>query len=212
MSMLLPKAAESHPVPTKDQFPTLVPRQFLQSPQDHKMNSSLSNSYSRITTKGVKTGSKYLKKICFLLGMRCGQCLRTGFLSRRMRKTYLPLLAFRATFPVNVPWKVVNEDDDVEMGQGRRNGRNTMGKWVLEWLTSIDEYSIDAPESIEFIDTYGHMDHMSKLKRVIELAQSRRQLVESRPTGISYKVKDKGKAKEVCQPTLKKTRSDWNNC
>ena len=29
------------------------------------------------------------------------------------------LSAFRATFLVNMPWSVVNEDDDVEMGQGR---------------------------------------------------------------------------------------------
>ena len=46
---------------------------------------------------------------------------------------------------------------------------------------------------------------MYMLKRVVESAQSRKQPVESRPTGISYKVKKdkgKGKAKEVCQPTL----------
>ena len=44
------------------------------------------------------------------------------------------------------------------------------------------------------------------LKRVVELAQSRKQLVQSRPTGISYTVKKdkgKGKAKEVCQSMLK---------
>ena len=45
---------------------------------------------------------------------------------------------------------------------------------------------------------------MYKLKCVVKLAQSRRKLVESRQTGISYTVKkDKGKAKEVCQPMLK---------
>ena len=97
----------------------------------------------------------------------------------------------------------VNEDDDVEMGQGRRNGRDTMGKQVLRWLTSIEKYPIDALESIEFINTYGHVDHMYKLKHVVESAQSRKQPVESRPSGISYKIKkDKGKAKEVCQPML----------
>ena len=101
---------------------------------------------------------------------------------------------------VHVPWKVVDEDD------GRRNGRDMMGKQVLKWLTSLDECSIDALESIEFINAYGKVDCMYMLKRVVELAQSRKQLVQSKPTGISYRVKKdkgKGKAKEVCQPTLK---------
>ena len=47
---------------------------------------------------------------------------------------------------------------------------------------------------------------MYMLKCVVKSAQTRKQLVESRPTGISYKVKKdkgKGKAKEVCQPMLK---------
>ena len=46
---------------------------------------------------------------------------------------------------------------------------------------------------------------MYMLKHVVESAQSRKQLVESRPTGISYNVKQdkgKGKAKEICQPML----------
>ena len=32
------------------------------------------------------------------------------------------LSAFRATYPVHVPWKVVDEDDGVALGEGRRNG------------------------------------------------------------------------------------------
>ena len=105
-----------------------------------------------------------------------------------------------------MPWKVVNEDDDVALGEGRRNERDTMGKRVLKWLTSLEKCSIDAPKSIEFINTYGKVDCMYMLKHVVESAQSRKQPVQSRPTGISYTVKKdkgKGKAKEVCQPTLK---------
>ena len=107
---------------------------------------------------------------------------------------------------VHVPWQVVDEDDEVALGEGRRNGRDMTGKRVLKWLASLDKCSIDAPESIELIDTYGKVDHMYMLKHVVESAQFRKQLVESRPTGISYRVKKdkgKGKAKEVCQPTLK---------
>ena len=106
-----------------------------------------------------------------------------------------------------MPWKVVDEDDEVALGEGRRNGRDMTGKQVLKWLASLDEYSIDKPKSIEFIDTYGHVDCMYELKHVVESAQSRKKkTAESKPAGISYKVKQdkgKGKAKEVCQPTLK---------
>ena len=109
-----------------------------------------------------------------------------------------------------MPWKVVDEDDDVALGEGRRNGRDMTGKSVLKWLTSLDEYSIEKLKSIEFINTYGHVDQVYELKHVVELAQSRKKLVEYRPsTGISYKVKTdkgKGKAKEICQP--RKTRSN----
>ena len=44
------------------------------------------------------------------------------------------------------------------------------------------------------------------LELVVELAQTRKQPVQSRPTGISYNVKKdkgKGKAKEVCQLMIK---------
>ena len=39
ISLPLPKAAETGPSNWKDQFPPLIPCQFLQSPQDQKMNS-----------------------------------------------------------------------------------------------------------------------------------------------------------------------------
>ena len=47
------------------------------------------------------------------------------------------------------------------------------GKRVLKWLTSLDENSIETPKTIEFINTYGHVDCMYELKHVVELAQSR---------------------------------------
>ena len=54
----LPKVAQSGPSNWRDQFPPLVPRQFLRSPMDQKMNSSSSKSFSHIASKGIKTGSK----------------------------------------------------------------------------------------------------------------------------------------------------------
>ena len=52
-----------HPAPSMDQFPPLIPRQFLQSAEDQKMNSDL-------------------KHLRMLLGMRLRRRLRIGFLSR----------------------------------------------------------------------------------------------------------------------------------
>ena len=54
---LLPKVAVSCLVPTRDQVPTPVPCQFLQSPKDQKMNTG-SSSYSHVTTKNILIGSK----------------------------------------------------------------------------------------------------------------------------------------------------------
>ena len=73
-----------------------------------------------------------------------------------------------------MPWKVVDEDDEVALGEGRRNGRDMTGKQVLKWLASLDKCSIDALESIELIDAHGNVDCMYMLKHVVELAQSRK--------------------------------------
>ena len=130
----LPKVAEAGPSNWKDQFPKLIPREFLQSPQDHKMNSGLSKSYSHVATKGVKTGSKQSfrsKKSSLPSWSETWMTPADWFSVPENEKNISPtrnLLAFRATYPVHMPWKVVNEDDDVALGEGRRNGRNTMGK------------------------------------------------------------------------------------
>ena len=60
ISSPLPKAAEPGPSNWRDQFPKLILHEFLRSPQDHKMNSGSSKSYSHVTTKDIKTGSKQL--------------------------------------------------------------------------------------------------------------------------------------------------------
>ena len=103
------------------------------------------------------------------------------------------------------------------LGEARRNGREVIGKRVLQWLASLDEYSIEKLESIDFINTYGSVNCKYKLQELVEIAKKRKQftdekksvkkgLIESRPTGITYTVKKdkgKGKAKQVCQETLK---------
>ena len=58
ISMPLPKVAEAGPSNWRDQFPPLIPRQFLWSLLDQKMNSGSSPSFSHIASQGIKTGSK----------------------------------------------------------------------------------------------------------------------------------------------------------
>ena len=222
ISMPLPKAAESHPSNWRDQFPPLVPRQFLWSPLDQKMNSSSSKSFSHVASKGIKAGSKqsFRSKASSLPSWsETWTTPEDWFSVPANEKNVSPirnLSAFRATYPVHVPWQVVDEDDDVALGEGRRNGRDTMGKQVLKWLTSLDKYSIEKPKSIEFIDAYGSVDRLYKLQDLAEIAEKRKQftndksvkkrLIESRPSGITYSVKKdkgKGKAKEIYQETLK---------
>ena len=103
------------------------------------------------------------------------------------------------------------------LGEARRNGREVTGKRVLRWLASLDECSIEKPESIDFIDAYGCVNRKFNLQELAEIAKKRKQFsddkksvkkgpIESRPTGITYNVKKdkrKGKAKEVYQETLK---------
>ena len=58
ISMPLPKVAPAGPSNWRDQFPPLVPCQFLRSAEDKKMNSGSSPSFSHVAAKGVTTGSK----------------------------------------------------------------------------------------------------------------------------------------------------------
>ena len=103
------------------------------------------------------------------------------------------------------------------LGEARRNGREVTGKQVLQWLASLDECSIEKPESIDFIDAYSCVNRKFNLQELAEIARKRKQFsddkksvkkgpIESRPMGITYSIKrdkGKGKAKEIYQETLK---------
>ena len=122
-----------HPSPLMDQFPALIPRQFLQSAEDKKMNTS-SSSYSNVAQKGIKTGSKQLFRSEAFVNASWNETSTTS-------QDWFPLLsneenispsqnlsAFRAIYKVDVPWKVVNENDDMALGEAGRNGREVTGK------------------------------------------------------------------------------------
>ena len=122
ISSPLPKVAEVGPSNWRDQFPKLIPHDFLRSLQDHKMNSSSSKSYSHIAAKGIKTGSKQLfrSKESLLPSWSETWTTPADWLSLLPdEKNISPtrnLSAFRATYPVHVPWKVV---DEVALGEGK---------------------------------------------------------------------------------------------
>ena len=154
-----------HPSSSMDQFPALIPSQFLWSTEDKKMNTS-SSSYSKVAQKGIKNGSKQLFRSEAFANASWNETSMKSQdwfplpLNEENISASRNLQAFRAMYPVNVPWKVINEDDDMALGEAGQNGREVTGKRVLRWLTSLDEYSIDKPESIEFINTYGSVDRL----------------------------------------------------
>ena len=110
------------PSPTMDQFPLLIPRQFLWSAKDKKMNTS-SSSYSNVAQRGIKTGSKQLFRSEAFANASWNETSTTS-------QDWFPLpsneenisqtrnlRAFRANYAVNIPWKVVNEHDDMALGE-----------------------------------------------------------------------------------------------
>ena len=109
-----------HPAPSMDQFPPLVPRQFLRSTEDRKMNSG-SSSYSNVAQRGIKTGSKQSFRSEAFANASWNETSTTSqdwFSQPPNEENISPsrnLSAFRAIYPVNVPWKVINEDDDIVM-------------------------------------------------------------------------------------------------
>ena len=125
-----------------------------------------SSSYSNVAQKGIKNGSKQLFRSEAFANASWNETSTTSQdwfplpLNEENISQTRNLQAFRATYLVNIPWKVINENDDMALGEAGQNGREVTGKRVLQWLTSLDEYSIDKPESIEFINTYGSVDRL----------------------------------------------------
>ena len=185
------------------------------------MNTS-SSSYSNVAQRGIKTGSKQSFRSEAFANASWNETSTTSQdwfhlpLNEENISPSRNLSAFRAIYKVDVPWKVINEDDDMALGEARRNGREVTGKQVLQWLASLDECSIEKPESIDFIDAYGCVNRKFNLQELAYIAEKRKQYkddkksvkkgpIESRPSGITYSVKKdkgKGKAKEVYQETL----------
>ena len=122
-----------HPAPAMDQFPALIPCQFLWSTEDKKMNTSLS-SYSNVAQRGIKTGSKQSFRSEAFKNASWNE-------TSMMSQDWFPLpsneenispsrnlSAFRAIYKVDIPWKVIDENDDMALGEAGRNGREVTGK------------------------------------------------------------------------------------
>ena len=82
------------------------------------MNSS-SSSYSNVAQRGIKTGSKHLFRFANASWNETSTTSQDWFSQPPNEKNISPsqnLSAFRAIYKVDVPWKVINEDDDMALG------------------------------------------------------------------------------------------------
>ena len=149
------------------------------------MNTS-SSSYSNVAQKGIKTGSKQSFRSEAFANASWNETSTTSqdwfslLLNEKNISPSRNLSAFRAIYKVNVPWKVINEDDDMALGEARRNGWEVTGKRVLQWLASLDECSIEKPESIDFIDAYGCVNCKFNLEELAEIARKRKQFSDNK--------------------------------
>ena len=97
------------------------------------MNTS-SSSYSNVAQKGIKNRSKQSFRSEAFANASWNETSMTS-------QDWFPLpsneenisqtrnlWAFRAIYPVDVPWKVINENDDMALGEAGQNGREMMGK------------------------------------------------------------------------------------
>ena len=97
------------------------------------MNTGLS-SYSNVAQKGIKNGSKQSFRSEAFANASWNETSTTSqdwfpLPSNEENISALRnLQAFRATYLVDVPWKVINEDDDMALGEAGRNGREVTGK------------------------------------------------------------------------------------
>ena len=86
------------------------------------MNTSLS-SYSNVAQMGIQNRSKQTFRSEAFLNASWNETSMTSqdwfslLLNEENISPLRNLLAFRAIYKVNVPWKVVNEDDDMALGE-----------------------------------------------------------------------------------------------
>ena len=93
-----------------------------------------SSSYSNVAQKGIKNGSKQSFRSEAFANASWNETSTTS-------QDWFPLpsneenisasrnlSAFRAMYPVNIPWKVINKDDDMALGEAGQNGREVTGK------------------------------------------------------------------------------------
>ena len=90
------------------------------------MNSG-SSSYSNVAQRGIKTGSKQSFRSEAFANASWNETSTTSqdWFSLPPNEENISssrnLSAFRAVYPVNIPWKVVNEIDDMAFGEDRKS-------------------------------------------------------------------------------------------
>ena len=142
-------------------FPLLVPNYLLKTPQDLRNNAGPSSFVSK-ASKGVQPGAKISPrhktsplpswretwtKAEDWLPVPKGQedVLRRGLGS-----------GFRAHY--GYPLEVVVDVD--EMASSHGTFRSSQMERVNTWLARLNEASIPLPDTIEFVNSFGHVDKM----------------------------------------------------
>ena len=88
------------------------------------MNSG-SSSYSNVAHRGITNGSKHSFRSKAFEDATWNETSTTSqdwFSQPPNEKNISPsrnLSAFRAVYPVHIPWTVINEDDDMALGEAR---------------------------------------------------------------------------------------------
>ena len=144
-------------------FPPLVPRHFLKSAQDLRNNAGPS-SYVSKAAKGIKPGAKISPRyMTSPLPSWCETWMKAEDwlpVPKGQEEEDVLRQGLGAGFCAQYghPLKVIVDVDEMASSHG------TFGSMWMEqvntWLTSLESASIPPPDTIEFVNTYRHVDKM----------------------------------------------------
>ena len=145
-------------------FPPLVPNYLLKTPQDLRNNTGPSSFVSK-AAKGVQPGAKISPR-------HKTSPLPSWHETWTKVEDWLPVLkgqedvlwrglgaGFRAHY--GYPLEVVVDVDEMASSHGAF-GSMRMER-VNNWLASLNEASIPPPDTIEFVNSFGHVDKMVRI-------------------------------------------------
>ena len=141
-------------------FPPLVPNCFLKTPQDLRNNAGL--SFASKAAKGVKPGTKILPRLKTSLPPSWRETWTKA-------EDWLPVLkgqedvlrrGLGAGFRAHYEYPLEVDVDEMASSHGAFGSTGMRMERVNTWLTSLNEASIPPPDTIEFVNSFGHVDKM----------------------------------------------------